>query len=47
MDSVAIIAASTKVDLAFVLTLQLARFLVTLVIGPGLSKKIASISRKR
>lgn len=47
MDSVAIIAASTKVDLAFVLTLQLARFLVTLVIGPGLSKKIATISRKR
>ena len=47
MDSVAIIAASTKVDLAFVLTLQLARFLVTLIIGPGLSKKVATISPKR
>ena len=47
MDSVAIIAASTKVDLAFVLTLQLARFLVTLVIGPALSKKVATLSRKR
>ena len=47
MDSVAIIAASTKVDLAFVLTLQLARFLVTLVIRPALSKKVATLSRKR
>ncbi len=46
MDSIAIIAASTKVDLAFVLTLQLARFLVTLLIGPSLSTKVVKIYGK-
>ena len=47
MDSVAIIATSTKVDLAFVLTLQLARFIVTLFIGPSLSSTIARWSSKK
>lgn len=33
-DSVAIIAASTKVDIAFVLSMQVARFLLVLLVGP-------------
>jgi hypothetical protein len=43
MDSVAIIAASSsKVDLSFVMTLQTVRFVVVLVIGPSISRFIAS-----
>jgi membrane AbrB-like protein len=40
-DSVAIIAASTKVDLPFVMTMQMIRFLAVLVTGPALAKFLA------
>jgi membrane AbrB-like protein len=40
-DSVAIIAASSKVDLPFVMAMQTARFLLVLLIGPGLARTIA------
>ncbi|PWR23346.1 putative ammonia monooxygenase [Zavarzinia compransoris] len=40
-DTVAIIAASTRVDAPFVMTMQMARFLVVLAIGPGLARAIA------
>jgi hypothetical protein len=40
-DSVAIIAASAKVDLSFVMALQTFRFLVILAIGPTISRFVA------
>jgi membrane AbrB-like protein len=40
-DSVAIIAASSKVDVPFVMTMQTARFIIVLVAGPALSRFIA------
>jgi len=40
-DSVAIIAASSDVDKPFVMTMQMARFLVILVFGPPLARFIA------
>jgi hypothetical protein len=40
-DSVAIIAASSKVDLPFVMAMQAARFLLVLLIGPSLARAIA------
>ena len=40
-DSVAIIAASSKVDIPFVMSMQLARALVLLVLGPGLAGFVA------
>ena len=40
-DSVAIIAASSKVDLPFVMAMQTARFLAVLAIGPSLARAIA------
>jgi uncharacterized protein len=40
-DSVAIIAASSKVDVPFVMTMQSARFVVVLFLGPALAKFIA------
>ncbi len=40
-DSVAIIAASTKVDVPFVMALQTARFVIVLLIGPRLARFIA------
>ena len=45
VDSAAIIAASTKVDIAFVMALQIMRFLITLLIGPSLSRYVANRSR--
>ena len=42
MDSVAIIAASTKVDVPFVLALQIVRFMVVLLVGPFISRFVAS-----
>lgn len=39
-DSVAIIAASSKVDVPFVVAMQTARFLVVLVTGPSLARLI-------
>ncbi len=41
VDSVAIIAASSKVDLPFVMAMQTARFLIVLLIGPPLSRWVA------
>jgi membrane AbrB-like protein len=40
-DSIAIIAASSKVDLPFVMAMQTARFLLVLLIGPALSRTMA------
>jgi len=40
-DSVAIIAASSKVDVPFVMTMQMTRFLVVLVTGPALARFMA------
>ncbi|MDR7221836.1 AbrB family transcriptional regulator [Aminobacter aminovorans] len=42
MDSIAIIAAASKdVDLSFVLTLQMLRFLIVLLFGPALARLVA------
>jgi uncharacterized protein len=41
LDSIAIIAASSTVDLSFVMAMQTARFLVVLLTGPGLARFIA------
>lgn len=43
IDSVAIIAASTKVDIPFVLSLQTFRFLMLLVVGPPISKFVVGL----
>jgi hypothetical protein len=40
-DSVAIIAASTNVDVGFVMAQQIARFMLVLIIGPALSRFVA------
>ncbi len=40
-DTVAIIAANSKVDVPFVMTMQTARFVVVLLVGPALSSFIA------
>jgi hypothetical protein len=40
-DSIAIIAASSKVDLPFVMAMQSARFLLVLLIGPSLARLVA------
>ncbi|MGG7518871.1 AbrB family transcriptional regulator [Allorhizobium undicola] len=42
LDSVAIIAASTKVDMSFVMALQTVRFLLILALGPSISRFIAN-----
>lgn len=41
MDSVAIIAASTHVDLPFVMALQTARFMLVLIVGPPIARFLA------
>ena len=41
-DSVAIIAASSKVDMAFVMALQTARFIIVLLSGPALARWLAT-----
>lgn len=46
-DSVAIIAASSKVDLPFVMAMQTARFLLVLAIGPSLARTIARRIERR
>jgi membrane AbrB-like protein len=45
-DSVAIIGASSHVDLPFVMALQTARFLAVLVIGPWIAKFVVRRTRK-
>jgi uncharacterized protein len=44
MDAVAIIAASTKVDMPFVMALQTARILLVILIGPSLARLVADRS---
>jgi hypothetical protein len=46
-DSVAIIAASSKVDLPFVMAMQTARFLLVLLIGPSLARAVARRIERR
>jgi membrane AbrB-like protein len=41
-DSVAIIAASTKVDMPFIMAMQTARFLFVLLAGPAIARFVAS-----
>ena len=41
MDAVAIIAASSNVDIAFVMALQAARFLIVLAVAPPLARFIS------
>lgn len=43
VDSVAIIAASSKVDIPFVMSMQAARLLIILVIGPSLARWVARL----
>jgi uncharacterized protein len=40
-DSVAIIAASSQVDLPFVMAMQIARFMIVLLLGPALARAVA------
>jgi membrane AbrB-like protein len=46
-DSVAIIAASSKADVPFVVTLQVLRFLTTLALGPVVMRLMAGDRQKR
>jgi uncharacterized membrane protein AbrB (regulator of aidB expression) len=46
MDSAAIVGASTKVDLSFVMALQTVRFMVVLLVGPALSRFVATLLSK-
>ena len=45
VDSAAIIATSSKVDLPFVMSMQTARLLIVLCIGPALSRRVAGSVR--
>ena len=45
MDSIAIISASSNVDLPFVMTLQTVRFVMVLVVGPASARFLARHSR--
>ncbi|MEJ0095560.1 MAG: AbrB family transcriptional regulator [Methylocella sp.] len=47
MDSVAIIAASSKVDVSFVIALQTVRFVFVLILGPPLARLLADRSSGR
>ena len=40
-DSMAVIAATSAVDTGFVMAMQLARFLVVLVAGPAVTRRVA------
>jgi membrane AbrB-like protein len=40
-DSVAIIAASSNVDAPFVMAMQMARFILVLLVGPALARAVA------
>jgi membrane AbrB-like protein len=45
-DSVAIIAASTKVDVPFVMTMQIARFLFVVATGPATARLLSRAARQ-
>jgi membrane AbrB-like protein len=47
MDSVAIIAASSKVDLSFVMALQTVRFIFVIFLGPPIARLIASWTKPK
>lgn len=47
LDSVAVIAAASNVDLAFVVTLQTARFVIVVLSGPPLARLIVRLSSVR
>lgn len=47
MDSVAIIAASTPVDVPFVMALQVVRFMLVLMLGPWMARWIAHLAGGR
>ena len=42
----AIIAASSHVDLPFVMAMQMARFILVLLVGPTLAKTVARWARR-
>lgn len=44
-DSVAIIAASSHVDIPFVMAMQMARFNIMLLVGPALARAVALWTR--
>lgn len=46
-DSVAIIAASTKVDMPFIMAMQTARFLFVVAVGPALARLVARWADQR
>ena len=46
-DSVAIIAASSKVDVPFVMAMQTARFMLVLLVGPRLARTTARWIERR
>jgi membrane AbrB-like protein len=46
-DSVAIIAASSTIDLPFVMAMQTARFLIVLLLGPSLARLMARMHARR
>ena len=46
LDAVAIIAASTKIDMPFVMALQTARILLVILIGPSLARMVADRTSK-
>ena len=41
-DTVAIIAASTRVDMPFIMAMQMARFLFVLFVGPAIARAVAA-----
>jgi membrane AbrB-like protein len=45
-DSVAIISASTKVDMPFIMAMQMARFLFVLLAGPAIARFVAARAAK-
>jgi membrane AbrB-like protein len=45
-DSVAIIAASTKVDMPFIMAMQMARLLVVLFTGPAIARFVSNRARR-
>ncbi len=47
IDSIAIIAASTHVDLPFIMAMQTARFMVVLLIGPALARMVSRWTGER
>lgn len=46
-DTIAIIAASSNVDIAFIIAMQTSRFFVVLLIGPWLAKVISQLINNR